>query len=217
MIKRIKTVLFVICIVLVFTAQSKRPDDKQRPERSGSSGSHEHAAQPVSNLHNNQTHVPVQATHTPQTLRRERPSQGHIAQVSNQRRPEPRVYAVSAPVVENRQPLHHQHHKYWHPRYNFYGHQYYFYPYVNIASMVELSPDCIQVFFNGQTYYYDHWVFYVQTPQGFLAVPPPIGIIVPTVSSHAAQVIINGGIYYNHNDVYYEPVAQGFEVVEPLQ
>ena len=91
------------------------------------------------------------------------------------------------------------------------------YPYVNVTSLVELSADCIIVLFNGQTYYYDRGSFYVQDPQGHLAVPPPIGIIVSVIPQHARQIDVNGQIYYRYKGVFYIQVAQGYQVVGPVQ
>ena len=227
MVNKIKSLLFVIFIVIVYTAQSKRPESMERSEKSEQPISHatvvQHVpnapvVQHVSNVHNSQAIGPrVESTRTLQAIHRVEP-QIHVAQQTRRERITPSVYAVVLPSpVENRRLLNRQHHKYWHPHYNFYDHQYYFYPYVNVTSMVELSPDCIQVLFDGQTYYYDRWVFYEQRTEGYLAVPPPIGIIVSRISSHAIQVIINGDVYYNHNNVYYKPVPGGYQVVEPLK
>ena len=210
MINRIKGLLFVICMVIVFIAQS-RAEDKERSEKSGRPASNTPVAQHVSNVHNNQASPRVESIRAPQVA-----PQTHVAQPTHQKRITPRVYAVASPV-ENKRLLHRQHHNYWHPSYNFYDHQYNFYPYVNVTSRVELSPNCVQVLFNGQTYYYDYWTFYVQEAGGYLAVPPPIGIIVGKISPHVTQVIINGDVYYNYNNVYYKPVPQGYQVVEPLK
>ena len=225
MINRIKSLLFVIFVLIVCTAQSKRPENMERSEKSEQPVSRAPVAQHISNVHNNQPSQRVESIHTPQTTHREVPqaihrveSQAHVAQSIRQEKITPRVYAVVLPSpVENRRLLNRQHHKYWHPRYNFYEHQYHFYPYLYVTSLVELSPDCIQVLFDGQTYYYDHWVFYEQSAESYLAVPPPIGIIVSKISSHATEVIINGDVYYNHNSVYYKPVPGGYQVVEPLK
>ena len=219
MINRIKSLLFLFFIVIVCTAQSKRPEGTERFEKSGQPAvSHAPVAQHVSNVRNSQATRPrVESAHTPQAMHRVEP-QTHAVEQDRRERREPRIFAVVLPVpVESNYLLNRQHHKYWHPRYSFYDHQYHFYPYVNVTSLVELSPDCIQVLFEGQTYYYDHWVFYQQIVEGYLAVPPPIGIIVSRISSHAVQVIINGAVYYNHNNVYYMPVQGGYQVIEPLR
>jgi len=138
------------------------------------------------------------------------------SQPSYQRNAEPGTIPTPAPVENNRL-FHRQYHNYWQPEYNFYNNQYQFYPYVNVTSPVELSANCVTVLFNGQTYYYDRGTFYVQDPQGYLAIPPPIGIIVSTISSHATQGISNGGIYYQFKGVFYITVSQGYQVVGPLQ
>ena len=235
MINRIKSLLFVIFIMMVFTTQAHSEEVTERSKEPGRPVSRapvaqhisnvpvvQHvsnapATQRVSNVHNKQASPRVESMRVPQAIHSVVP-QTHVAQPVHQRMITPRVYAVVSPSpVENRNFLHRQHHKYWHPRYNFYEHEYHFYPYVNVVSTVELSPDSIQVLFNGQTYYYDHWVFYIQEAGGYLAVPPPIGIIVSSVSPRATQAIINGHVYYNHNDVYYQPIPQGYQVVEPLK
>ncbi|NTV30077.1 MAG: hypothetical protein HGA80_08370 [Candidatus Omnitrophica bacterium] len=118
---------------------------------------------------------------------------------------------------DEKRPMRRPHRKYWHPRYNFYERGYHFYPYVNLTSIVEIPPEAVQFLFEGNVYYYDQWAFYQQTAEGYVAVPPPIGAIVPAISANAAQSIINGEVYYRYNDVYYKPVPQGYEVVEPQQ
>src|SRR5690349_5290939 len=47
----------------------------------------------------------------------------------------------------------------WHPRYNFYHHNYYLYPYVSVAPVFALSSNYITVPYNGGTYYYDQGAF----------------------------------------------------------
>jgi hypothetical protein len=142
-----------------------------------------------------------------------------ISQPSHQeRQAPPRVYAVPASAsVENNRLLHRQRNNHRQPLYNFYNNQYQFYPYVNVASSVELSADYAAVMFNGQTYGYDQGSFYIQDPQGYLATPPPIGIIVSEIPQNARQIDVNGQIYYRYQGVYYIQVAQGYQVVGPVQ
>jgi hypothetical protein len=130
----------------------------------------------------------------------------------------PRVYAVapSAPQEDNRL-FRHQHHNNWQPLYNYYDNEYHFYPYVNVTSPVELSANYVTVLFNGQTYFFDRGSFYVETPQGYLAVPPPIGIIVSTISQHARQIEMGGQVYYRHKGICYIQVEQGYQVVQQVQ
>lgn len=208
---RIRNVLLVVFLVVIFTAQSRRPEGEERQHFSA------HNSQTVRSHQESVAHtsqVMHRNTSTPRISKQRSILQSNGAQTFRQA---PRIYPViSSSSVGHNEILNHQHHRYWHPRYNFYQNQYHFYPYINVASMVELSPDYVAVSFNGENYYYDHWTFYEQDAQGYMAVPPPIGAIVTTISSHAVQVIINGEIYYNYNDVYYKPVPQGYEVVEPL-
>jgi hypothetical protein len=219
MIKRIKSILFVICVVMVFTAQTNRPEEgKQHAPAAGPAP----AARPAPVSRNNQSRPQVQTyREAPQQVVHQAPStaRAHISPSAHQERAAaPRVYAVPAPKpVENNRLFHRQHHNNRQPLYNFYDNRYQFYPYVNVASLVELSADCVAVLFNGQTYYYDRGSFYVQDPQGYLATPPPIGIIVSVIPQHARQIDVNGQIYYRYKGVFYIQVAQGYQVVGPVQ
>ncbi len=89
-------------------------------------------------------------------------------------------------------PFHRRHQGNWHPQYTFYEDTYHFYPYVNIIPVVTLS-------------------------SGYVAVPPPMGIVVPTIRTTQYQHIVDGEIYYAHNGVYYQPVAGGYKVVGVVQ
>ena len=208
--KRIKSILFVICAVMVFTAQTNRSDEKWQqhaPVSKPKAQSHREAPQQV-------VHRAQPRASQPSYQRREIPQRREAPQ----RRETPRVYAVSVPVpAENNRLFHRQHHKNWQPLYNFYNNQYQFYPYVNVASSVELSEDYAAVLFNGQMYYYDQGSFYVQENSGYLAVPPPIGIIVRAIPQHARGINVNGQIYYRYKGVFYIQVAQGYQVVGPVQ
>ena len=171
-------------------------------------------------VHNNQPVQRPQLAHPTPAVHIESPMTRTHPSRSDQRVPHqqviPRVYAVreNQPVVNNRL-FHRKHHGNWHPAYNFYDNEYHFYPYVTVASLVTLSPDCIAVLYNGITYYYDQGSFYEDegSAQGYVAVPPPIGIVVPTIYVAIHQHIINGVLYYSHNGVYYKPVRGGYQVV----
>ena len=207
MTSKLKNIFFVICIVMAFTAQSNRPqEEKQNVPRP--------AARPQVQVHRA---APQAQSHraAPQAVGRPSlPAQVRSARPSYQGRTTPRVYAVpaSAPVWNNRL-LGRQHHQHWQPRYNFYDNQYHFYPYVNIASLVELTPDCVAVLFDGQTFYYDQGTFYQQDPQGYLAIAPPLGIIINALPPQAREIEINGQIYYRYKGVCYVQVPGGFQVV----
>ena len=114
--------------------------------------------------------------------------------------------------------LHRQHHNHWQPRYNFYDNQYHFYPYVNIASVVELSGGYLVVGPDGQNYYYDQGTFYLQDQGGqYVAVSPPVGIIVNPIAVNARQINVNNQIFYRYKGVFYIQVAQGYQVIGPVQ
>ena len=267
MLKRIKSILFVVCVVVVFTAQTNRPDEKGQQHapaaRPAPATRPAPAARPAPVAYNNQARPQVQTRREApqQTVYRQPTVKSFISQPPHQGNATPRVYAVpaSAPVENNRlvhqhvayrqptarsfvsQPFYQrneasrvdtfpasvpaennllfnrQHHNNWQPLYNFYNNQYQFYPYVNVTSLVELSANYVTVLFNGQAYFYDRGSFYVQDPQGYLAVPPPIGIIVNVIPQHARQIIVDGQIYYRYKGVFYIQVAQGYQVVGPVQ
>lgn len=214
MISRIKSILFVVSIVMAFTAQTNRPDDKERQHNTP-------VARPSPVAHNDQNRPQVQIRKEApqQVVHRQEPTVQSHFQAPHQESTAPRVYAVpaSAPVQNNRF-LHRQHHKNWQPRYNFYDDQYHFYPYVNIASTVELSADGISVVFDGQEYFYDEGTFYLQDAQGeYAAVAPPVGIIVNALPAHARQFSLDGQIYYRYKGVFYVQVAEGYQVVGPVE
>jgi len=235
MLKRIETVLFVICIVMVFTAQANPPDNKRQQHnqsRPQAQGRTQVPSNPqVQNRPQVQSHP--QAQNRPQVQSRpqvqNRPQAQSRPQVQSRReapqqvvpiqRPTPRIYAVFAPApVENNRLFHRQYHKNWQPRYNFYNNQYHFYPYVNIASRVEFTGGYVVVGPDGQNYYYDQGTFYLQDQGGqYVAVAPPVGIIVNPIASGARQIDINGQIFYRYKGVFYVQVAQGFQVVGPVQ
>lgn len=217
--KSIKNILFVIGVVMVFTAQANRPDQKDQQHASASRP----AVAARTQVRPVQTR-PVQ-THRAapqQVVQRQLPRvETNIPRPLDERRESSRVYAVptpaSAPAANNRL-LHRQHHNNWRPRYNFYDNQYQFYPYVNVTSPVELSADYVTILFNGQTYFYDQGSFYVQDPQGYLATPPPIGIVIGVLPQDARQINVNGQVYYRYKGIFYIQVPpQGYQVVGPVQ
>jgi hypothetical protein len=232
MFKRIQSIIFVICVVMVFTAQTPRPDDKG--QQHGSATRHALLTRPASVVrsapvaHNYQSRPQAQNRQQFQP-RREVPQQFiHRAAPTIQTRTYqpvhqgwtgPRIYAMPAPApVANNRFLHRQHHKNWQPRYNFYENQYHFYPYVNIASIVELTGGYIVAGPDGQNYYYDQGTFYLQDQTGqYVAVPPPLGIIVNPIAAGARQINVNGQIFYRYKGVFYIQVAQGYQVIGPAQ
>ena len=214
MLKKIESILFVICVVMVFTAQTQRPDEKERQHAPVSRPQVQTRREaPEQRGSPQQREVPGRVVH-----RQPPGAQTHASQPFHQEREVSRVYALPAPApVENNRLFHRHHHKNWQPLYNFYDDQYHFYPYVNVASTVELSTDCVTVLFGEQEFYYNQGSFYVQENSGYLAVPPPIGLVVPVIPSHARQINVDGQIYYRYKGVFYIQVAQGYQVVGPVQ
>ena len=248
MLKRIKSTLFIICAVMVLTAQTYRTDEKGQQ---GASGSHNNQGrpQPVQVISKPPVQVsrpPVQEISRPPVRVSKEPSHSNQGQGQEQRRREgskpvvnrqlppreinfhpphqereaPRVYAVvpSAPVMNNNL-FHRQHHKNWQPRYNYFDNEYHFYPYVNIANAVDLSADGESIEFggNGSIFYYDQGTFYQKVGLTYLAVVPPVGIIVNPIAANARQIIVNGQVFYRYKGVFYVQVAEGYQVVEPVQ
>ena len=232
MAKCMQRILFVVGVILVCSAQIGRCDDKRDP--------HALAAESAPAVHNESRSRPQVQSHP---MSRPQPqSHPSISPIQNRRqvsqqisyRPVasaprvhsarqqgafPRVYAVPEPApTENGRFFHRQHHDHWQPRYNFYDNQYQFYPYVNIASTVELSSDGISVEFEGENYYYDQGTFYQQDVQGrYVAIPPPVGIIVNPLAARARQIVVNGQVFYRYKGVFYIQVDQGYQVIAPLQ
>jgi hypothetical protein len=244
MTNRLINILFAVCAVIVFTAQTNRPDVERKPvsrateAQRGPAGQNnqarpqgEPARAPQGSRndqgksairtsqvnHNIQAKPPVRPQ--PQVFHREDPQQARAGQSYRQERSAPRVYAVPAPIpmpVVSNQMSQRTHHRNWQPLFNFYENQYHFYPYVNVASKVELSSKCVSVLYGGQAYFYDQGTFYEQDAQGYLAIPPIIGVLVDAVPAHAVRNIIDGVTYYRFKGVFYMLTDQGYQVVPPL-
>jgi len=231
MIKNIKSILFVVCAVMVFTAQANRPDDKGKPGGAGPRPAPQARTAPAARqAPASRPQVQVSRQAPRQAVERRSPVQAvarsvprvdiRTPQPLDERGGMPRVYAVPAPSAPARNDLlfNRQHHNKWQPLYNFYNGQYNFYPYVNVNSPVEISADFATVLFNGQNFYYDRGRFYQQDDQGrYFAVPPPIGIIVTVLPQHARQVNVDGQVYFRYKGIFYVQVDQGFQVVDPVQ
>jgi len=210
---------------MVFTAQTNRPDEKDqhknqgRPQVQNRPQVQTRQAGPVHRVTQLQRVEPQQDVRRSPPFQRTQQLQPIAHQPVRQEWTGPRVYALqaSAPAMNN-QLFHHQHHKNWRPRYNFYENEYHFYPYVNIASSVDLSGGYVAVVFNGQNYYYDQGTFYLQDDSGqYIAVAPPVGIIVNPIAPQARQIIVNDQVYYRYKGVFYIQVAQGYQVVGPVE
>jgi len=229
MFKSIKGVLFAVCVVMLFTAQTKRPDDNKKQNAPSRPVNSAHNNQPAPQVKSNREAPQHNQTRQPSPSHRESPGpieqrqklpvQTNNRQSFHQGAQQPRVYATPAvaPATNNRL-LHRQHHKNWQPRYNFYDNEYHFYPYVNIASTVELSGQGYSIVFNGQNYFYDQGTFYLQDSTGqYVAVAPPIGIIVNPIAANARQIVVDNQIYYRYKGIFYIQVPQGYQVVGPVQ
>ncbi len=66
-----------------------------------------------------------------------------------------------------------------------------------------------------QDYNYDDGNFYLKTEEGFVAVAPPIGAVVPSVPSDAEKVKNGTDTYYYYGATFYQKTPQGYEVVIP--
>ncbi len=66
-----------------------------------------------------------------------------------------------------------------------------------------------------EEYNYDEGNFYVKTADGFVAVAPPIGAVVPTLPSDAELVTDGQNSYYYYGATFYAPSNNGFEVIIP--
>ncbi len=228
--KNILLITVVMMLPIQAHAQENHREDKEgrreAPAASHAPAIHEHSSTPT---------VQVQNPHPIATRTAHEAVQTHIgaSAVAVQQQPHrtshstgPRMYArqpaarptPQQPVARNNL-FHHTHHDNWHPRYNFYDHRYHFYPYINVNPVVYLSAGYTQVNFNGDAYYYDNGMFYQDEgdPQGYIAVDPPIGVIINALPAGAMQTIVNGVVYYVYNGIYYVPVPNGYQVVEVPQ
>lgn len=223
--KGIKSILFVACVVLVFTAQTYRSEDKDKQHSNHNQGrpQAQTVREPARSVQNRPQVPTVRESARRESPRRPVVDRKPIAQThyqsAQQERQRPRVYAVApVVVVENNNLFHHQHHKNWRPRYNFYDNGYHFYPYVNIAPTVEFSNGYVLVGPDGQNYFYDQGTFYQQVQGGqYVAVPPPVGIIVNPLVANARQIIVDNQVFYRYKGVFYVQVEQGFQVIAPVQ
>jgi len=203
MIKNRNRILLVVFVLAFFTIQLSQAYDKDK----------RNAPEGRSALASRQAPTQIVYRQVPQ-------AQNHFQQSPRQDFQRPRIYAIS-PVVEsvqNNRLLNRQHHNHWQPRYNYYDNQYHFYPYVNIASLVELSGGYTVVGPDGQNYYYDQGTFYLQDQGGqFEAIAPPVGIIVNPIAPNARQIDVGGQMYFRYKGVFYVQVPQGFQVIGPVQ
>ena len=232
MLRSLKSILFVFFAVMVFTAQTNRHDDKgrQRVPENRTAPAASMAVPAAKTAPAARTAPAVRKTFgasiavsrikiPARTGSFQQRPQG--SQFPRQERQAPRVYAVFQPPVPaaNNQLFNRQHHNHWQPLYDFYNGQYNFYPYVNIASTVELSTNCVSISFNGQVYSYDRGTFYLQDGQGqYVAVAPPLGIIVNQLPAHARVAgEVDGQTYYRYKGIFYILTGQGYQVVAPAQ
>lgn len=70
---------------------------------------------------------------------------------------------------------------------------------------------------HGKRYHFHHGRYYHLTPQGFVLIRPPRGLIVVNLPIGFRTVISAGLTYYVHGDVYYRRVPAGYEVVQPVR
>ncbi len=68
---------------------------------------------------------------------------------------------------------------------------------------------------NKEEYNYDEGNFYLKTEDGFVAVAPPVGAVVPSIPQ-SAEVVVNGSeTYFYYGATFYKKVSKGYEVVIP--
>jgi hypothetical protein len=77
------------------------------------------------------------------------------------------------------------------------------------AVVPSLPPGAETVVVGPNVYYYAGGAFYLQEPQGFVVVSPPLGATVGSLPPGATAVYIRAMLYYLANGVYFMPVMQG--------
>ncbi len=70
-----------------------------------------------------------------------------------------------------------------------------------------------EVIVGTDRYYYDQGIFYTGTPDNYVVVEAPVGVVVYNVPVGYERVVIDGDVYYRYRDVYYRHVHRGYEVV----
>jgi hypothetical protein len=70
------------------------------------------------------------------------------------------------------------------------------------------------VWVGGLKYFSHGGLYYRKAPGGYLAVDPPVGMVVRVLPGSVRKVKLKGAVYYRKGHVYYRKVPSGFMVVE---
>ena len=72
-----------------------------------------------------------------------------------------------------------------------------------------------RVFLNGTPYFYDGGIYYQQVDQGYQAIYPPIGVVVPELPDGAMGLEVGGIVYDYAGGAFYVRQDVGFVIVSP--
>jgi hypothetical protein len=91
------------------------------------------------------------------------------------------------------------------------------YPYVFSQPLVSLPAGASTLIVGNETFYFLKGSFYQfnMREQVYVAVPPPIGVVIYNLPPGYQMMISNGVAYYLYNGVYYKRLLNGYRVIEP--
>ena len=76
------------------------------------------------------------------------------------------------------------------------------------------SPPCFNTkVVDGNIYYYCNSVFYLKSPGGYMAIPPPHGAVVSKLPRGCEPLMVEEKIYYKCDGSYYRASQIGYEIV----
>jgi len=78
-----------------------------------------------------------------------------------------------------------------------------------------MAADIVSIVANGMEILSYGGMFYRGTPAGYVAMPPPVGVVVPTLPVGCNVVYVNGVPYYSYASTCYVPTVGGYAVVAP--
>jgi hypothetical protein len=102
-----------------------------------------------------------------------------------------------------------------HEGYRYDRDDYRFGPRLGVNVLASLPFGAVMLSFGNHRYHYYGGNYYSPYGSGYMMVPPPPGIIVPSLPPYCSPVIIGSRTYYNYDNVYYSPLSDGrYEVIE---
>jgi hypothetical protein len=82
------------------------------------------------------------------------------------------------------------------------------------ARLPPLSPDVVDVYFDGRRYWYDNGLWYLQSRFGWDPVQPPVGARVDKLPPSYTTRWVDGVPYYYATGVWYMPASGAYQVTQ---